>query len=107
MTEIAETVKRGGGCYMMAGFCRLDRLTVDDGHRRGGTFALCLTSRHYQNGDDLFPQPAVTPSVKAVLHGCEGREVFRQIPPGAAAPDHIKQCVKDTAGVSGLASERL
>jgi hypothetical protein len=65
-----------------AGFRPLHRLTVDDGHRRGGAFAFCLTHRHDQNGDHLFPKPAVAPGVKAVLHGCERREVFRQIPPG-------------------------
>src|ERR1700734_3298589 len=90
-----------------AGFCRFDRLAVDDGHRPGGTFAFCPASRYHQNGDNLFPEPAVTPRVKAVLHRCIRWEVFRQIPPGTTAPDHIKQCVKYSAVVSRLASERL
>lgn len=72
-----------------------DRLRVDQPCARLGVPAVSLTDPAAQDVVDVLDGAVVVPSGEVPVHSGPGREVLRQLPPGAPGPHHIEDRIHD------------
>lgn len=72
-----------------------DRLRVDQPCAWLGLSAVSLTDPAAEDVVDVLDGAVVVPPGEVPVHSGPGREVLRQLPPGAPGPHHIEDCVHD------------
>jgi hypothetical protein len=77
------------------GICGTDGLGVDQPGSRSGIPAVGLANLAAQGIVDALDGTVVVPPGEVPVDGGPGREVLRQLPPGAPGPDHVEDRVHD------------
>jgi hypothetical protein len=100
MPLAAFDLLRGVETARAAGLGGFDRLAIDNTSRGAWLPSGCFAGVQHQLEIDPLQHAAVTPSVEIMLHRRIRRELARQLPPLAAGPHHIEQCIDNTTHFS-------